>query len=351
MLRYLLSKYEKACRGKSKKEENPLPINVFFPLQALVDYKGLRLLVTLNTYQKDSQMVIGYNPNSEAFVYSLTTYSKTYDLVYKELARLLHAEPRIYDFEEKFKAKCLFPSFKIYHGPERSLTDFQTKERKTLTRSSKQAYDTDTAYIADVGILTPPEINFHYNPGVSMKRNLEEYSTGKFKIKHEMMFTDCTPFERWVFQMASETRTNRRINLNLLVSEPPEKIYDLSCINIHVDATGELTDINFNIKHLFDYELYKRPEIMDLAELTNKIFFEKIPQFLDLLDKHPLEVTDVRILLRMMASHCIDERHIGVIATNAKYPHIRDMCIEHMAAKSIAKLLAHRFFLKCGNVT
>lgn len=320
-------------------------------MQSLIDYKGLRVLVTLTTFLRDAQQVLGYNNQTEHYIFALPSYPKTYSLVFEELGPLYHVEPKVYDFEEKDRKQCHFPSLKIFHGPERTLADFQNKDKRAVTRVSKQSYDTDTAYIAEVGIMTPPEINFHYNPVMTLQKNQEEYKQGKYKIKPEMMFIGCSAFERWAFEKASQTRTNKRIALRLLLREPFDKKYDLSFINVTVFPNDELLDINLSIKHLFELELYKDKNLLDLVELSNKVFFERLPLLLEDIRRHPMEITDVRRLLRTMASFDIEARHIGIVAVNISYPHIRDMCVEYMAAMAISKILAYTFYEKNKNVS
>lgn len=327
-------------------EDASLPISAYIPLQSIVDYKGVRAHVITMAYTKGSQQVLGYSPENEQYVYMLQNYPKTFTLVCEELPTLFHTDPRIYNYEEKVEEKCFFPNLRVFQGPERTLADFQLKEKSKQQRSLKTTYDFEAVYIPELGIATPPEVNFHYNPVLTFEQNLEEYETGKFTIKPEKKFANCTAFERWAFHEASETRTNKRVNLGLLLDQPFTEKYNLSCINVIVMGNDDLLDANLSVKHLFDLELYKRPDLQKLADLSNKTFFEKFPLLLKDLNDKPMATTNIHQLLRLMASHQIDERHIAVVAINSKIPHIKDIAVEHMVAQAIMKLLSYSFATK-----
>lgn len=333
-------------KNKPNSEEMPLPISAYIPLQTIVDYKGFRCHIITTTYTKGSQQVLGYSPENEQYVSLLQSFPKTQSLVFEEMPSLFHADSRVYNYEDKIEDKCIFPCLRIFQGPERTLADFQIKDKNRQTRSVKNTFDSEAVYIPETGLLSPPEINFHYNPVLTFEQNMREYQVGRFKIKPEAKFAECTPFEKWAFEVASETRTNKRINLRLLLDQPFSDKYNIAAINVMVLANDELIDANLGIKHLFDLQLYKKPDVQALIELSNKVFFEKIPLLLAELREKPIEITNIYRLLRLMANYHIEERHLGAVAVNLQIPHIREIVIEYITAQSICKVMAFIFCSK-----
>lgn len=135
-----------------------------------------------------------------------------------------------------------------------------------------------------------------------------------------------------------------------LLETPFTEVYNLACINVFVLANDELIDVKLNIKHLFELKLFEREDIQKLADLSNKIFFEKFPLLLNEIKENPIEMINIHRLLRLMAHHNIEERHLGAIAVNIQMPHIREMAVEYMAAKAITRVLAFTFAAKNAKV-
>ena len=92
----------------------------------------------------------------------------------------------------------------IYAGPERYFDEFYNKSKKSTKKKSTN--DDDVYYIHETGLISPPEINFFYNPALRLDQNLKEYEQNKHKINHELMFSNCSVFERWLFEQSSKTK-------------------------------------------------------------------------------------------------------------------------------------------------
>ena len=241
---------------------------------------------------------------------------------------------------------------KIYAGPQRTFDDFQNRVKKFNSMRKKNPNEEDMIYIADIGYLTPPEINFFFNPALSIEKNKEEFERNKFKVKPDSMFLDCTAYERWMFETASRTDQTHRISPAVLLETDPSARYDISFLNTVIDSMDEYIDIEFTVRDFWDHQLYKNENLKELLELSNIVYFKKIPELVTLLEENSHNIVDIYKFKRAFKKLGIPLRHAGIVANNIKIPHISELCIDYMVATTICKVLAfgmiERYFDSLG---
>lgn len=232
---------------------------------------------------------------------------------------------------------------RVYAGPQRSFEDFQNRSKKYAGIRKKSLNDDDMIYLADIGYLTPPEINFFFNPCLDMERNLKEYEENKFKVHPDSMFRGCTSFEKWMFENSTKTHQTRRIRPELLFESPSTSRFDLSFLNTYITSNDDYADIELDIKTYWKESLYNNPDLKDLLELSRTLFYKKIPELIDAIVRAPGEIIDIYKLKRLMKKYGVCDRHLGIIAKSIQIPHIRDICVEKMIASSVNKVISFGF--------
>jgi len=96
LFKYLMHKYVTA--GK-KDNQN---MGAFPSFHAYVEYKGFFAIGYMTTFKDDAKVIYGYNPELEVFLNeTTTTFTKTNNLLYKEIALLYKSQEREYNFENK----------------------------------------------------------------------------------------------------------------------------------------------------------------------------------------------------------------------------------------------------------
>jgi len=229
---------------------------------------------------------------------------------------------------------------KIYAGPERQFEDFQNKAK----RFKRQLYQEDyTIYIAETGLLTPPEINFYYNPALTTLQNLEEYEQSMHKYNPHQMFKNCNVFERWCYNFSTKTNQAWRIPIRLLLEMPNTSRYDLSFLNYYITGNEDYVDIDLTVNDYYEQGLHRNIELNHLLTLSRKIYFEKIPQLVKEINESAIKIEDIDKIHKRMDALGIIHNHIGVVATNTTLPHIKEMIIEHMIGEAISKILTFGF--------
>ncbi len=229
---------------------------------------------------------------------------------------------------------------KLYAGPQRTFDDFQNRVKKYSSVRKKNPNEEDMIYITETGYTTPPEINFFFNPALSIERNRQEFERNKFKVNLDSMFLECSAYERWMFEAASRTDQSHRVSPTILLETEPSARYDISFLNTLIGPMDEYIDIEFTVRDYWDQELYKNQNLKELLELSNLVYFKKLPDLITSLEENSHEIIDIYKFKRFFKKFGIPLRHVGIVANNIKIPHITELCIDFMVAVSICKILS-----------
>lgn len=247
--------------------------------------------------------------------------------------------------------RAAYPLMKIFVGPRRDYTDFQRSKKSTKDKK-KVAPEDEVFYFVDAGPMTPTEINFTYNPALSLERNLMEKRDLGSQASEAMMFKGITAHERFIFHFASRTRQDHRLPEGLMFRQPKGRRFDMSFLNLYILNQEEYLDIELSVKEYFAENLSKKIELRELMGLSAQVFYEFIPLVISKIEEQPTAIRNAEGLLKLMRENFVEERHLGIIANNTKVPHVKAIAVEYMLGKCIAKVIGYHFvdkFIEVGS--
>lgn len=172
-----------------------------------------------------------------------------------------------------------YPLLRLHLGVEKTVDDFQFKTKKIGKRALEEEED-NILLFSTVGHITPPEVNFFYNPALSLWRNIELDKTNSLKVNSDDMYRDCNSFEKFCFLKSSITHKNKRIRPELLIGLDTDEIYDSSFLNTYIDNNDDYNDVVLNVQNFYTERLYENTEFKKLLSLTRKVYFERLPKVL-----------------------------------------------------------------------
>lgn len=318
-------------------------------MSAVVEYKGILAYGYGTACMDDGKMIYGYFPGNEYFINDLRYYPKVERFFYEEVVENFKTQERNYNFENavisiscQMVSRAAYPLMKIFVGARRDYTDFQ-RSKKSNKDKKKIAPEDEVYYFVDAGQMTPTEINFTYNPALSLERNLQEKSDLTAQASESSMFKNITAYERHIFHFASRTRQDHRLPEGLMFKQPRGRRFDMSYLNLYILSQEEYLDIELSVREYFAENLSKSIELQELMGLSNKIYYEYIPKVISVIEQNPTAIRNAEGLLKLMRENFVQERHLGIIADNMNVPHVRAIAVEYMLAKCISKIIGYHF--------
>ena len=92
-------------------------------------------------------------------------------------------------------------------------------------------------------------------------------------------------------------------------------------------------------------EFLENPNVSSSIQLSNKIFFEKLPELFEILNGGEDVPITSKHIKELFHRYKINQRHLGKVANGSKIPGIRKILLEEMIARS-AKKLYYSLFIK-----